>query len=145
MLTNFFETRPIKILYGLILPITMTFTLLFVSSIIKRQYLGGSPKTDFFIRFLFCLWFSGVYFRLSRIITYSIYPNIRFSKSDVVGSEKYLYICFFVLLAIGSGFLSWWMTIWFFPLNSIFAGIFAVVNGLIIFLPLVSRYWVFKI
>jgi len=139
------NSKLFKIVYGVALPIAVVLVLLVIASFNRRPQLLGSVAPDLFVRFILCLWFCGLYIRLSRFSSFSFYPNKKWTKSDIGGLEKYFYIGISILFSVGCGIITYWVIRWFFPTFSNFAFIVASVNGLFIFLPMLTHYWVIKL
>lgn len=92
MLPIAMNSKVIKIMYEVILPVAVVLLLFGIASFNSRPQLLGSASADFIIRFMLTLWFCGLYIRLSRFSSFSFFPNKKWSKSDVGGIEKYFYI-----------------------------------------------------
>jgi hypothetical protein len=145
------ETKPIgtknysKTIYGFLLPIIAVGFLLGLASFNSHPRILGSFSSDLIIRALLSAWFCGLYIRLSRFSTYSIYPNKKWTKADAGALEKYYLIGVGFLFSAGCGILTWWALHWFLPGFSIFSFVIAVVNFLIVLWPMAKNYWVLKI
>lgn len=135
----------IKILYLYLLPFTTAIFLLGISSFIPRAKLFKSDLFDLLIRSLLTIWFCALYIRLSKISTFSIYPNKKWSKSDVGFNEKHIYLSLGIFLGIGGAAITWWMVRTFFPDFQGWRIAVAGLNGLIIMYPLLQHYWVLKL
>lgn len=145
MLHHAMNLKIIKTIYGVVLPIVVVLLLLGIASFNSRLQLLGSASADLVIRFLLTLWFCGLYIRLSRISSFSFFPNKKWSKIDVGGLEKYFYIGISFLISLGCGGITWWVIQWFLLYFSDFAFVIAALNSLIVFLPMVTQYWALKL
>lgn len=145
MIQNFMNSKVMKIIYKIILPVAVVLFLLGIASFNSRSKLLEAASTDFFIRLLLTLWFSGLYIRLSRFSSFSFFPNKKWSKSDIGGIEKYFYIGISFLFSLGCGVITWWIIRWFFPDFSGSALLIAALSSLIVFLPMATQYWVLKL
>lgn len=145
MIQNAMNSNVIKIIYGIFLPVVVVSFLLGIASLNSRPQLFGASSADFIIRFILTLWFSGLYVRLARFSVFSFFPNKNWSKSDVGGIEKYFYIGISFLFCLGCGVITWWIIQWFFLYLSSFALLIAILNSLIVFLPMATQYWVLKL
>jgi len=140
-LGNFLDSKPVRFVYGIVLPICQLVFLL------GTTLFNSQTQTvfGFIIRLLLCLWFCGLYIKLTRLASYSHYPNIKWTRSDVGPFEKYILIGLALFFSLGCGLVTWWAIRWFAPGISNFAWGIALINAVIIFLPLVARYWALKI
>lgn len=139
------NSRILKTIYGVFFPITVFLLLLGVASINNRPNILGSAIADFIVRFMLTFWFCGLYRRLSRFSSFSFFPNKKWAKSDVGGTEKYFYLSLSLLFSIGCSVITWWIIRWFFSYFSGFAFIISTLNGFVVFLPLAIQYWVLKL
>jgi hypothetical protein len=139
------DSKVNKIVYGVVLPIAVIILLLGVASFNSRPRILGSVVSDLIIRFFLTIWFCILYIRLSRISSFSYYPNKKWTKEDVGPLEKYYYWGMSVFFGVVSGIITWWVIQWFLPSLSSFAYMISVINSLIILLPLVTHYWVLKL
>ena len=145
--------RPLKIFslklpnlfYRIILPIITVLFLLIVASFVNRPILFKSIIADFIIRALLTIWFCGIYFRVSNLSKYRIYPNITWTKSDVQSYEKYVYISLIIISGLFLIIITWWVVRIFFPFISNCALPIAILNGVLVTIPAISQYWVFKL
>jgi hypothetical protein len=137
--------KPARLFYRIVLPIFTAIILLWAAMPHNRMLLLGSPVADFSIRLLLTLWFCGLYFQLSRISDYTIYPKRKWTREDLSSTEKYVYTGIALLFSLCSSFMAWGLMHWFFPAST-FSPLAA---GFIIFgavsVPLVSHYWVLKL
>ena len=145
MLKVAMDSKTIKIVYGVVLPIAVIILLLGVASFNSRPRILGSMVSDLFIQFLLTIWFCILYIRLSRISSFSYYPNKKWTKADVGSLEKYFYWGMGVFFGVVCGIITWWVIQWFLPSLSNFAYVISALNSLIIILSLVTHYWVFKL
>ena len=145
MLQNALNSKPMKLIYGVVLPVAVALFLLGIASFNIRPKLLGAASADLIIRFMLTLWFSGLYIRLSRFSSFSFFPNKKWSKSDIGGIEKYFYIGISFLFSLGCGLITWWIIRWFFLDYSGFALLIAILNSLIVFLPIATQYWALKL
>jgi len=139
------NSKIIKVLYGIFFPMIVITLLLGIASFNARPRLLGSFASDLTIRLLLCAWFCGLYIRLSRFSSYSIYPNKKWTKEDVGPVEKYFYIGLCFLFSAGCGLITWWVIQQFLPGLSYLTLITVVFNFLIVLLPMVKQYWVLKL
>lgn len=138
------ETKPIKIFYGIVLPIVVVILLLGVASFNTRRRI--EPETfDFLQRFLLTLWYIGIFNGLSRISSASYYPNRKWTKSDVGQTEKAILIGFIILFSIIFALITLWPIHKFFSINLYLGYVIAFINGVIVFVPLITHYWVIKL
>lgn len=140
-----YQKKLIQVFYSLVLPLITILLLLVILSVISRPKVLGSSFGDWLIRFLLCIWFCGLYIRLSRFSEYRIYPNIKWSKTDLGSVEKYFYIGMGLFMGIGCALVTWWTVQTFLPSFAPLASIIAVVNGLIIAFPITTQYWVLRL
>ncbi len=145
MLQAAMQSRAIKIVYGAVFPITVIALLLGVASFNNRPMLLGSITSDLLIRLMLAAWFCGLYIRLSRFSSFSVFPNKQWSKADVGKLEKYFYIGMGCLFGLGCGLITWWVVQWFLPGFSKFVFAVAAFNGLAVSLPMMTQYWVLKL
>jgi hypothetical protein len=131
--------------YLVFMPCITIILLLIVSSIIERPKLFRAEFPDLIIRFLLIVWFCAFYIRLSRISKYSIYPNIKRSKSEVGPIEKYYLIGIGLFIGTVCGLITWWMIKMFVPIFGNLIYFVSVVNSLIIMIPIITHYWVLKL
>jgi hypothetical protein len=134
-----------KIFYFFVLPTITTLFLLGISSFTQRDKLFKSDFFDLLVRVLLALWFCGLYIRLSKISEFSVYPNKKWSKSDVSFIERIVYSGLSIFLSIGSGVVTWWMVSTFFPDFRDWGIAVAGLNTVIILCPLLTHYWVLKL
>jgi hypothetical protein len=127
------------------MPLITVFFLLGISSVISRPMLLGGFIADLIVRFLICIWFCGLYIRLSRFSKYHLYPNIKWSKTDVGSTEKLFYFGVAIFLGLGCTIVTWWTLKTFLPVFSHFVLITAIINGLLISLPIMAQYWIIKL
>jgi len=139
------NSKIVKTVYRLVLPFAVVLLLFGIASFNSRQHLFGSASADIIVRCMITLWFCGLYIRLSRLSSYSFFPNKKWSKADVGGIEKYFYISLCFLFSIGCGVITWWAIQWFLPNFSDFAIVITVLNSLIVLVPMATQYWVFKL
>lgn len=139
------DSKIVRVVYGFAFPILVVFFLLGVSSFIERPRIFGSIGSDLVIRFLLTVWFCGLYLRLSRISSFSYYPNKKWTKTDVGPVEKYFYWLMSAIFGFVCGIITWWTISWFFlgPPSVCYA--ISVVNCLVIIWPLWTHYWVLKL
>jgi hypothetical protein len=145
MLHTAMNSKVIKTIYGVILPVVVILLLLLIASFNSRSQFFGSSGADFILRFVLVVWFCGLYIRLSRISSFSNYPNIKWTKADVGPLEKYYLWGMSVCFGVMCGILTWWLIQWFLPGLSSFAYWIAAINSLIAMLPLMTHYWVLKL
>jgi len=105
-----------------------------------------TPVSVFYkvVRILGCAFFCAFYFQLSRVSEYSVFPNIKWTKNDVEPVEKYFYIGIGIFMGAVSAVITARAIQTFLPIFGNFSNLIAVLNGLIIALPVVSHYWVLK-
>lgn len=144
MLQVVMTSKAVKIIYGIIFPVTVVSLLLGVATFNNRPRFLGSTGADIIIRIMLVVWFCGLYIRLSRFTSFSFFTNKKWSKSDM-GREKYIYIVIILLFCIGIGLITWWVTQWFLPNFSSLKILLAILNSIIVFLPMVSQYWLLKL
>lgn len=145
MLSAVMDSKTIKQIYGVIFPMSVVILLLGVASFNIRPKLLGPSASDLIIRFLLTIWFSILYIRLSRISSFSYYPNIKWTKADVGPFEKYYYWVLSLFFSVVCGIITWWVIHWFLLSPPGFIYAVSVVNCLVILMPLVSHYWVLKL
>jgi hypothetical protein len=145
MLSVAFNSKILKIAYGAVLPITVVFLLFGVSSFSVRSIFLESVIADFIIRFMITLWFCGLYIKLSQFSSFSFFPNKEWSKYDVGEKEKYFYVGLIFLFSAGCGLFTFWIIQWFLPVLSDFAVAVAVLNSIIVLLPMATNYWAIKL
>lgn len=138
------ETPFFRFMYGVGLPVVMAVLLIICASILQRPKIGGEIF-DFLLRCGIFLWFYLVYRRLSRLSTYSFYPDRIWSKEDVTRREKYIFIGKGLLLGFVGGFLTWWSFIKFLNIGEILPIFLGVLNWVIISTPAIKQYWVYKV
>ena len=134
-----------KKVYGEVFPIMVAALLLGAASLNSRPLVFGSIIYDLIIRGFLAIWFCGLYIRLSRIDSFSYYPNKLWTKADVSPEGKIYYRGMSVLFGVVCGVVTWWIIQWFFPTIANWAYLISVVNCLIIIFPLVTHYWVLKL
>jgi len=139
------NSKLVNRLYAVILPILVIALFLGIASINSRPKLLGSSVFDFIIRSLLTGWFCVLYIKLSRFSSFSFYPNKRWSKVDVSELEKFYLIGMIFIFSIACGILTYWVIEWFLPNISILALGIAIVNSILIFLPMGTQYWVLKL
>lgn len=145
MLQTAMDSKTIRVVYAMVFPVVMVILLLGVASINNRQRIFGSIASDFVIRCLLTIWFCILYMRLSRISTFSYYPNKKWTKADVGPLEKYYYWAMSVFFSVVCGIITWWIMRWFFLSPPGLTYAVSIANCLIILLPLVTHYWVLKL
>lgn len=145
MLRIAMDSKTFRVVYGIVFPIGVIILLLGVASLNDRPRILGSIASDLVIRFLLTIWFCILYIRLSRISSFSYYPNKKWTKDDVGPFEKYYYLAMSAFFSIVCGIITWWVIRWFLlsPPNLTYA--ISIVNCLVILLPLVTHYWVLKL
>jgi hypothetical protein len=131
--------------YRTIFPVVVIVSLIGIASINNRQFFLGSVCADFIVRVFLTLWFSILYYRSSNISSFSYFPNIKWTKSDVNGKEKYKIICLSFIFSAICGLVTYMVIIWFISSIFIIGFLVAILNSLLIFLPLLTHYWVFKV
>ena len=135
------KTSMYKIFYTVVMPLTTVIFLLLISPI----QLGKISPFYLVIRFLICVWFSGIYIVLAYFSKYRLYPNIQWKKSDVGKTEKW-YLLFqglaFGLACAGITFL---VVQKFLPGFGNFRILIALLNGILIAVPLMAHYWILKL
>jgi hypothetical protein len=132
--------KTIEYFYSIFMP-AITIILLFgVSPFVTKQ----TPIYCGIVKILLCAWFCTCYIMVSRLSNYGIYPNIRWKKSDVGPMEKYFLISAGVFIGIISAIVTGWTIQIFVPIFGNFFIVVAVLNGLIIMIPIVRQYWVLK-
>jgi hypothetical protein len=145
-LHDMMDSRPFKMVYGVALPLLVIILLLGVASLNSRPHILGSAASDLIIRFLFAIWFSILYIRLSRISTFSSFPNKKWTKADVGALEKHIYWGLSIFFGVVCGIIITWSVIqWFLPSLSSFAYVISTANSLMIIIPLITHYWVLKL
>jgi len=147
MIQNAVNSKVFQRIYRVVLPVIVVSLLLGIASInsSNRTLLLSSVTFDLVIRILLSVWFSALYSRLSRFNTYSVYPNRHWTAADVGKLEKYYLIALSVLFSLGCGLLTYWVVRWFFfNVDSLALGI-ALMNSVIVLLPMVTQYWVLKL
>jgi hypothetical protein len=131
--------------YKYVMPILAILCYGFFPSLIHRKLIFGNIISDGLLRIAICIWFSALYIQISDIQNYSIFPNIRWKKKDVNPSEKRMIIFGYILFSIGYGLMTWWIIRFFYPAYVIMSYLFAISNAIIIAIPLISQYQVFKL
>lgn len=139
------KSKLVFFFYRFFLPGVTMFLFFFCASFNNREILFYSNSVDFFIRFMLCIWFCFLYVRLSTISSYAHYPKILWTKSDVGEKEKYIYIVASCFLGFGCGIITMWIIPFFFPDYTNLRLFIAIINGLLVFVPTVSHYWVLKV
>lgn len=137
--------KVVKIVYQIAFPVAVIIVLLGIASSNSRPRLLDSGASDLIIRLMLCIWFCTLYIRLSRISSFSFFPDRKWSKSDVGELEKYFYIGISFLFSLGCGVITRWIIHWFLPDLAGFAFVIAFINCFVIFLPLAVHYWVLKL
>ena len=132
-------------IYRIVLPILTIILLIGVSSFNNRSRLFDSIYIDLFVRLFLCYWFCGLYWKLSRFSSYSIYPNIIWKKENLTKKEKTFYIGLGILWGIGSGILTWWSVKFFFPCPLFIRYASSILNAFITSYPMAIQYWVLKL
>jgi len=145
MLSAVMDSKAIKRIYGVVFPMSVVILLLGVASLNSRPKLLSSSALDLIIRFLLTIWFSILYIRLSRISSFSYYPNKKWTKADVGPLEKYYYWALSLFFSVVCGIITWWVIHWFLLSSPGFTYAVSVVNCLVILMPLVTHYWVLKL
>jgi hypothetical protein len=145
MLQEFMDTKIIKNIYSVLFPFIVIVLLLGIASFNNRPLFLGSITFDLILRLLITVWYCVFYIKLSRISSFSYFPNKKWSKSDIGELEKYYYIGMGIFMSVGCGLITWWVIQGFFPNFSSFAFLIAAINSMIFFLPLITHYWVLKI
>lgn len=146
MLQAVMDSKTCKLVYGLVFPIMVVALLLGVASLnSSRPSVLGSTSSGLIIRCFLTIWFCALYIRLSRISSFSYYPNKKWTKADIGPREKYVYWIMSAVFGIVCGVVTWWLIQWFFPSIASFAYVISAVNCLIIMYPLVTYYWVLKL
>lgn len=145
MLQAAMDSKTFKVVYGVVFPIGLVILLLGVASLNSRPRILGSIASDLVIRFLLTIWFCILYIRLSRISSFSYYPNKKWTKADVGPLEKYYYWAMSAFFSVVCGIITWWVIHWFLLSPPSFTYAVSVANGLVILLPLVTHYWVLKL
>lgn len=140
-----FPPKLITVLYRFIFPIITVLFLLVIASLTYRSNIFMSRCVDFFIRALLAAWYCQGYIRLSNLSSYRIYPNITWTKNDVQGVEKYVYQSLIIVSGIFLVIISWWTIQFYFSFMANFALPIAILNGVIVTIPALSQYWVFKL
>jgi len=103
MLQAAMDSKTFRVVYGLVFPIGVVILLLGVASLNNRPRILGSIASDLVIRFLLTIWFCILYIRLSRISSFSYYPNKKWTKADVGPLEKYYYWAMSAFLVLFAG------------------------------------------
>jgi hypothetical protein len=134
-----------KIFYRGFMPMLIIVLILGIPSFVERPYLFKAVFFDIMIRIFLTIWFCGIYIGESRFPNASFFPNIKWSKADVGPIEKYFYIGLGILFGVGCALITLWTVQKFLPILSYFSIEIAIFNGLVIILPIVSNYWVFKL
>ena len=145
MLQAALGSKTFKILYGVVLPFGVFILLLGVASLNNRPRIFGSKTSDLVIQFIIAIWFCFLYVRLSRISSFSYYPNKKWTKADVGTLEKYFYLTMSAFFSVACGIITWWTIRWFFLSSPALTYLISIGNCLIILLPLVTHYWVLKL
>jgi len=138
--------KKIRAIYRWLFPILFTFLFLGISSFSRRPILFNSPLVDLTLRIIICIWFFGLFFRLSNFSTFSFNPNIHWNKNDLKVHEKIFYIFMIVLFSTGCGLLTWWLVYWFLPFSNVIRFTISIIIFIIIIIyPMLKNYWVLKI
>lgn len=147
MIQNAVNSQVFQRIYRVVLPVIVVTLLLGVASInsSNRTPILSSVTFDFVIRVLLSIWFSALFIRLSRFSTYSVYPNRHWTAADVGKLEKYYLIVLSVMFCLGCGILTYWVIKWFFLGNDSLALGIALINSLLVLLPMATQYWVLKL
>ena len=145
MLQTAMDSKASRLVYGVVLPIAVILLLFGIASFNNRPQLLGSAALDLIVQFLLTIWFCILYVKLSRISSFSYYPNKRWIKADVGPLEKYFYWGMSAFFSIVCGIITWWVIQWFLQSSSGIAYAISAVNSVIILLPLVTHYWVLKL
>ena len=145
MLSAVMDSKAIKRIYGVVFPMSVVILLLGVASLNSRPKLLSSSALDLIIRFLLTILFSILYIRLSRISSFSYYPNKKWTKADVGPLEKYYCWAWSLFFSVVCGIITWWVIHWFLLSSPGFTYAVSVVNCLVILMPLVTHYWVLKL
>ena len=130
-----------KLIYRFILP------LISVSFFIGTIPLDSGPRTLFSmgIRVLFCVWLCALYIRISTIENYSIYPGKKWEKAAVGPKEMVFYRVGSVIWGIAIYIMTTWAVKTFLPVLGVHRYWIAMLNSLIVFIPIWKYYWVQKI
>jgi hypothetical protein len=147
MIRNVVNSKTFQKIYGIVFPVIVIALVIGIASLntSSRTIILGSIPFDFVIRTLLSIWFSALFIRLSRFSTYRVYSNKQWTKADVGKSEQYYLIGLAVLFSIGCGILAYWVTKWLFPGIGNFTFVIALINGLIVLLPMATQYWILKL
>lgn len=147
MIRDALNTKVFQSIYRVVLPAIVVSLLLGIASInfSKRTLILSSVTFDFVIRVLLSVWFSTLYIRLSRFSTYSVYPNRHWTAADVGRLEKYYLMALSVLFSLACGILTFWVVQSFFINAASFALGIALINCVIVLLPMITQYWVLKL
>jgi len=141
-----FQGKYFRITYGIVLPIIVIASFLIISSLISRPMFSNNLISDWILRIMFSIFQSSFFIRLSRISEYGgTYPNIRWTKSDVGHGEKYLLIGVGIFTGIMDGLFVLLLIPIYFPFIKDVAFIIALIDSLLIMLPLIGQYWKFKL
>jgi hypothetical protein len=97
------------------------------------------------VRILFCAWSCAVYIRISKIEDYSIYPGIKWGEDDVRPNEKVFYRVGSVIWGIAIYFMTAWAIKTFIPMFGAHRYWIAILNSLIVSVPIWKYYWVQKL
>ncbi len=141
MLHIAFSSEAFRKIYGVWLPIIVVVMLLVVASFETRPQSLGAMCANSLIRILLSIWFCGLYIRLSRPDTFSPDPGETWIKSDIDGINKILLFVMAFGLGLVSGIITYWIIRWFLPAFSGIAYGIAALNGLIVFLPMLTNFY----
>lgn len=131
--------RLIKILYQVVLPLTVWISLLIVSEKISRPPFSGSRLLDFTARLWLCLIFSMGYIIISDLEKYKTWfyggkvGNLS-PTTDVITTLWNMVMS--VMLGIFAALISWWAVRTFLPIFNESAIVLASLNGIIFFVPM---------
>lgn len=144
MLQIAMDSKTFRVVYGIVFPICILLLLLGIASFTSRPLLFGAIGYDLTLRILISVWFCGIYIQISRVSSFSYYPNLKWTKTDIGPLERYYIWIKIIIFCIAFGVITWWVIHWFFAIPPYLAYLLSVVHSLIIFLPSISNYWVFK-
>lgn len=147
MFNNFSTSKVILVFYRILFPILVVILLLLLASINieNRVKILGSTLSDLTIRLLISVWFCALYIRLSKLSQYRIYPNKRWSREDIGTLERHTLSILIIFFGVLCGIATFWTIRWFLPSLSNFALLIAGLNSILILIPMIMQYWIFKI